>query len=187
MNDIFDAAELAYKTASVQKTALQPELATLAVTWTGLMLAEWLGDRGKKLAPQVAEKATESLAASGLTSLATLDKYAQQQGTSRFNAFVSVAGRQLALAAALTVGISVHDLMKGKAAPAAAAPQQQSQVQPQPEAPAQEAQAPAEQAPMAEVKDPFYEKDLQKQQDKQKMQQLRTQDNDEPQRQQGLV
>src|SRR5271169_3681246 len=144
--DIFEAAEIAYKTASVRKTAFDPTLATFAVSLTGVMLAKWLGNRGKEQAQDVTARAEQALQERGISDMATLDKYAQENGKNRISAFLGLVGRDIALAAAITAGVSVNAMLR-KVQQVEANPQTISQQVQQPQAPAQQAPQQVEQAP----------------------------------------
>jgi len=194
--DIFEAAEIAYKTASVRKTAFDPTLATFAVSLTGVMLAKWLGNRGKEQAQDVSARAEQALQERGISDMATLDKYAQENGKNRISAFLGLVGRDIALAAAITAGVSVNAMLR-KVQQVEQNPQTISQQVQQPAQPATPQQAPAqaEQAPAEQqldtVNDPFYEKQqaekAEKQHEKEQWQQLRETDKNDPNRSQGIV
>jgi len=195
--DIFEAAEIAYKTASVRKTAFDPTLATFAVSLTGVMLAKWLGNRGKEQAQDVTARAEQALQERGISDMATLDKYAQENGKNRISAFLGLVGRDIALAAAITAGVSVNAMLR-KVQQVEQNPQtisQQVQQPAQPATPQQQAPAQAEQAPAEQqldtVNDPFYEKQqaekAEKQHEKEQWQQLRETDKNDPNRSQGIV
>ena len=189
-DDMLSAAETAFhKTASVKKVAFEPALGTFVLSFVTLMAAKWLGNRGKQQAQNLAAKAEEALAQKGVNDLATLDKYAQENSKNRWQAVVGLVGREVALAAALTVGVSVQGMLQKMNQTVNNAPAPAAQSQPvQPQAPA--AQAPAQQQ-YDDVKDPFYEADQAKKQEqqreKQQMELLREQDKQQPQRQQNVV
>lgn len=192
--DLLDVAESTYsKTASVRKTALDPTLATFAVSLTGVMLAKWLGNRGKEQTQDVSARAEEALQKKGISDMATLDKYAQENGKNRISAFLGLVGRDIALAAAITAGVSVNALLRS-VKQTEQSPQTISQQVQQPAAPAQAPQQEVQQAPEQQIPDavdPFYEKQkaemAEKQREKQEWQQMRDQNQNDPNRTQGLV
>lgn len=121
------------KTTSLQKRALDTNLATLVATWVTGMLVKWLGDEYSKrwgaLAQQATAKAEAALQQKGVYDLGMLDKYAQENGTNRMSAFLKLAGQQLALAVVMTTGIAAARLFNGEAK-AQAAPASVSQAAP---------------------------------------------------------
>lgn len=194
--DMLDAAESAFnktKTASARKVAFEPALGVFISSFVTLMAAKWLGNRGKEQAQNLTSKAEEALAQKGVTDLATLDKYAQESGKNRWQAVVGLVGREVALAAAMTVGVSVQGMlqkMNQTADQPPAAPTQVVKTPQAPQVPEAVAQAPAQQQ-YDDVKDPFYEaqqvKNQEKQREKQQMEVLQQQDKEQPQRQQNVV
>lgn len=122
------------KQGSFGKQAFDPNLTTLVGSWVSLMLVKWLGNEYSKrwgtLAETATQKAEAALQDRGISDLSTLDKYAQEQGTDRVRAFLSLAGRQLALATVVTTGIAATKLFNGEAK-AQAAPPAQAQSAPQ--------------------------------------------------------
>lgn len=123
------------KQGSFDKQAFDPNLATLVGSWVSLMLVKWLGNEYSKrwgtLAEIATQKASAALQSRGVSDLSTLDKYAQEQGTDRVRAFLSLAGRQLALAAVVTTGIASTKLFNGEAKAQAAQTQSAPQKAPE--------------------------------------------------------
>jgi transcription elongation factor Elf1 len=172
------------KEASFQKQALDPQLVTLLGSWVVLMLAKWFGQKWQErfgdISNTLTTRAANALQKQGVTSLATLDRYAQEQGTDRYKALGKLALQQLILAAAVTTGISAANLFnKSQTAPAAPAKPMHEvtdmYLEPVP------APAPAKPQHHGPTKKQVEEqkrqqKELEKQQLQQQMEQLREQD-----------
>src|SRR5271168_2594713 len=113
------------RTASIEKRALDANLATLIGSFVGAVLVKWLGQEYSKRWGSVAEaaqtKAMQALQNKGVYDLGTLDQYAEENGTSQIGAFMRLAGQSLLLAVAMTTGIAGAKLLNGeaKAAPVA--------------------------------------------------------------------
>jgi len=171
------------RTASFEKRALDANLVTLIGSFVGAVLTKWLGQEYSKrwgnLAKQAEAKAVQALQSKGVYDLGTLDKYAQENGTSQIGAFMRLAGQSMLLAAAMTTGIAGAKLLSGGAhAPVESQTPNQSQmrVTDEVDTPVQQ-QAP----PTPELKQ------QQRQQDQQVMDQLRQENENSPQREQTFI
>lgn len=107
------------KKSAIEKQALDANLVTLIGTFVGAVLVKWLGQEYSKrwgnLAQKAEAKAWKALQEGGVYDLATLDKYAEDNGTSQIGAFMRLAGQSLLLAAAMTTGIAGAKLLNGEA------------------------------------------------------------------------
>ena len=169
--------------AGFEKRALDANLVTLIGSFVGSVLVKWLGQEYSKrwgaVAKAAESKAIAALQKQGVYDLGTLDKYAQENGTSQIGAFMRLCGQSMLLAVAMTTGIAGAKILNGDAKTAPAVTQSQTPSQNQMTL-TDEVVAPAPQAPAPKPHRPSKEqlKQQQQQRDQQVMEQIRQQDKD---------